>query len=142
MAEAFFIGIMLLCIDMGVQAAITVALIVMARNEVIARWLTRGPVRQALFLQAAAVLLAASFLTQIALWAAVFVFLGEFSDFGVAYYHSAVNYATLGYGDMVMSPQARLLGPLEAINGVLMGGFSASTLFAIASRMIGRAGRG
>jgi hypothetical protein len=138
MAQSLLIGIMLLCVDMGVQAAITVALIVMARNAAESGWLGRRTVRYVMILQAAAVLLVASFLTQIALWAGVFVYLGEFSDFGVAYYHSAVNYTTLGYGDMVMSPAARLLGPLEAINGVLMGGFSASTLFAIASRIIGR----
>ena len=38
-------------------------------------------------------------LIEIALWAAVFMICGEFHEFGTAYYHSAVNYTTLGYGD-------------------------------------------
>ena len=42
-------------------------------------------------------------LIEIALWAVVFVICGEFHDFGTAYYHSAVNYTTLGYGDLIMS---------------------------------------
>jgi len=27
---------------------------------------------------------------------------GQFQEFGAAYYHSAVNYSTLGYGDVIM----------------------------------------
>jgi hypothetical protein len=61
-------------------------------------------------------------LIEITLWAVLFVMCGEFSGFGIAYYHSAVNYTTLGYGDIIMSPSWRLLGPLEATNGALMFG--------------------
>ncbi len=67
-------------------------------------------------------------LAQVAIWALLFVLLGEFSDFTTAFYHSAVNFATLGYGDMVMSDPHRLLGPLEAVNGVLMIGVSTAAL--------------
>jgi hypothetical protein len=41
-------------------------------------------------------------LAQVAMWAMVFISTGEFA---VAFYHSAVNYTTLGYGDIVMSPR-------------------------------------
>jgi hypothetical protein len=67
---------------------------------------------------------------QIALWAALFVMIGEFSDFATALYHSGVNFATLGYGDIVMSPRWRLLGPLEAANGILMFGVSTAVMTA------------
>jgi hypothetical protein len=30
---------------------------------------------------------------------------GEFHEFGMAYYHFAVNYTTLSYGDLIMSPK-------------------------------------
>ena len=45
-------------------------------------------------------------------------------------YDSAVNFATLGYGDIVMSEPNRFLGPLEAINGALMIGVSTAALLA------------
>jgi hypothetical protein len=67
-------------------------------------------------------------LAQIALWALLFRLLGEFEQYGEAFYHSAVNFATLGYGDIVMSVRHRLLGPLEAVNGALMIGVSTATL--------------
>jgi hypothetical protein len=67
---------------------------------------------------------------QMAIWAALFLLLGEFGDFATALYHSAVNFATLGYGDLVMSERWRLLGPLEAANGILMFGVSTAVMTA------------
>lgn len=69
-------------------------------------------------------------LAQIAIWALLFQLVGEFQAFDDAFYHSAVNFATLGYGDIVMSEERRLLGPMEAVNGVLMIGISTAALTA------------
>jgi hypothetical protein len=69
-------------------------------------------------------------LAQVAIWGLLFQLLGEFQQFAEAFYHSAVNFATLGYGDIVMSAEHKLLGPLEAINGVLMIGVSTAALMA------------
>lgn len=67
-------------------------------------------------------------LLQLTIWALVFMGLGEFDVLSEAIYHSAVNFATLGYGDIVMSEKHRLLGPLESINGVIMVGVSTAAL--------------
>jgi Ion channel len=74
-------------------------------------------------------------LIEVALWAAVFMICGEFHEFATAYYHSAVNYTTLGYGDLIMSPQWRLLGPLEAANGIMMFGVSTAMIFTLILRL-------
>ena len=73
---------------------------------------------------------------QIALWGVLFVVLGEFDEMYEAIYHSAVNFASLGYGDIVMTKPWKLLGPLEACCGVLMLGMSAAALMAILQQMI------
>ncbi|OUU23651.1 MAG: transporter [Planctomycetia bacterium TMED53] len=65
---------------------------------------------------------------QIGVWAEIYVILGEFSGFEESFYHSAVNFATLGYGDVVMSEKHKLLGPLQAVNGALMIGVSTGAL--------------
>ncbi|MFW0755509.1 potassium channel family protein [Pseudomonas sp. H11T01] len=67
---------------------------------------------------------------QMIIWAALFMLLGEFGEFATALYHSGVNFATLGYGDIVMTERWRLLGPLEAANGILMFGVSTSVMTA------------
>jgi Ion channel len=78
----------------------------------------------------------AAHLIEIALWAGLFIACGEFQGFGIAYYHSAVNYTTLGYGDLIMTPSWRLLGPLEAADGSLMFGVSTAMTFAVMLRLI------
>ena len=75
-------------------------------------------------------------LIEIALWAELLIICGEFQEFGIAYYHSAVNYTTLGYGDVLLTPSWRLLGPLEATNGALMFGVSAAMVFAVIQRLV------
>ena len=42
-----------------------------------------------------------------------------------------MNFATLGYGDIVMSEKHRLLGPIESVNGILMIGVSSAALMSI-----------
>lgn len=75
-------------------------------------------------------------LIEIGLWAIIFRLCGEFGDMGTAYYHSAVNFTTLGYGDVLLSPYWRRLGPLEAVNGMLLFGVSTAMIFAIILRLI------
>ncbi|MFP2468313.1 ion channel [Pseudescherichia vulneris] len=70
-------------------------------------------------------------LLQIMLWGILFLLLGEFSTLHEAVYHSGVNFATLGYGDIVMSAKWKLLGPLEAVNGALMIGLSGASMLAV-----------
>ncbi|SRR5713226_3799823 len=75
-------------------------------------------------------------LIEIALWAVLFIICREFPDFGTAYYHSAVNYTTLGYGDLIMTVSWKLLGPLEAADGMPMFGVSTAIIFAVIQRLI------
>jgi uncharacterized membrane protein YjgN (DUF898 family) len=81
-------------------------------------------------------MLAANFI-QITLWGALFLCLGEINELYEAIYHSAVNFSSLGYGDVVMSKNRKLLGPLEAINGVIMLGMTSAALMVILQQLIG-----
>jgi hypothetical protein len=73
---------------------------------------------------------------QIVIWGAIFIWLGEFNELYEAVYHSAVNFTSLGYGDVVMSPRWKLLGPLEAANGILMLAITGAALMAILQQLI------
>jgi hypothetical protein len=42
----------------------------------------------------------------------------------------------LGYGDLIMSPAWKLLGPLDAADGALMFGVSTAMIFAVTTRLI------
>jgi hypothetical protein len=81
------------------------------------------------------VMLAGNFV-QITLWGILFLVLGELDNLYEAIYHSAVNFASLGYGDFVMSTNRKLLGPLEAVNGVVMLGMTSAALMVILQQII------
>lgn len=76
------------------------------------------------------------YFVQIALWAGLFMLLGEFGEFATSIYYSGVTFATLGYGDIVLSNRWRLLGALEAGNGVLMLGISTGVMTAAVKEVI------
>jgi hypothetical protein len=75
-------------------------------------------------------------LLEISVWAVLFMICGEFATFTAACYHSAVNYTTLGYGDVIMTPRWRMLGPLEAANGMLMFGVTTALVFAVIQQLV------
>jgi len=84
----------------------------------------------------ATLLAGAAHLFEISVWALVFVFCGEFARFAGAFYHSATNYTTLGYGDVVMTASWKLLGPLEAADGLLMFGVSTAIIVSVIQLMV------
>jgi len=127
-------------IGMTLSALVIQAVATAAGAETISALLARRVVGAHLWSNALAMLallamLMTGHMAQIAIWAIAFVAAGEFAQFPVAFYHSAVNYTTLGYGDIVMSPRWRLLGPLEAASGSLAFGWSTAVIVAIVIRL-------
>jgi hypothetical protein len=74
-------------------------------------------------------------LLEITVWAGALESCGEFTRFAAAFYHSAMNYTSLGYGDVVMSASWKLLGPLETANAMLMFGVSTGMIFTVIQRL-------
>jgi Ion channel len=81
---------------------------------------------------------ASAHLIEIALWAVVYLVCGEVESFRQAFYCSAQNYTALGYGDVHLSERWQLLGPLEAVNGLLLFGLSTAIMFAVLSNLIAK----
>ena len=74
-------------------------------------------------------------LLEITVWATYYVFKGAMPDLPTSLYFSAVTYTTTGYGDLVLPPEWRLVGAVEALTGILMCGWSTGFFFAAVSRM-------
>jgi len=50
---------------------------------------------------------------------------------GDGFYFAFVNYTTLGYGDILPAPEWRMLGPITALNGILLFGWSTAVIFEV-----------
>ena len=95
-----------------------------------------SPINNIAVLAAVLMIVMIGSLLQVAIWALLFMLLGEFDQPEAALYHSSVNFSTLGYGDIVMSERWRLLGPLEAMNGILMFGVSTAVMTATVNYVV------
>ncbi len=69
---------------------------------------------------------------EVAVWAQFYVSQHCFPDTETAYYYSLVSYTTLGYGDVLLPRDWRIMGGWEAMIGVLMFGWSTATLVTFA----------
>jgi len=77
-----------------------------------------------------------------ALWAGFYWWKGEFPSFGEAQYFSLVTFTTLGYGDLTLSEPVRILGAVEAANGIIMFGWTTALIVAVVQRLFSARGPG
>ena len=75
-------------------------------------------------------------LIEITTWALFYSWKAAMADLQSALYFSAVTYTTTGYGDLLLPPEWRLVGAVEALTGILMCGWSTGLFFAVVSRML------
>jgi hypothetical protein len=74
-------------------------------------------------------------MVEIAVWALFYWWKDCLPDFESALYFAAVTYTTVGYGDLTLSKDWRLLSAVEALTGILMCGWSTGFFFAFVSRL-------
>lgn len=71
---------------------------------------------------------------EIWIWAGLFLAIHAITPFEDALYFSTVTFATIGYGDVLVGPQWRLLAALEGINGFILIGWSTAYLVSASTR--------
>jgi voltage-gated potassium channel Kch len=72
---------------------------------------------------------------EIWLYAFAYSLLGAVLDFETSLYFSTVTFASLGYGDIVLSRDWRLFGAIETANGVILFAWSTAFLLSVMSRL-------
>ena len=75
---------------------------------------------------------------EIMLWAGSYILIlpaDELTSFEQAVYFSFVTFTTLGYGDITLSESWRMLSGIEALNGILLIGWTTAMLFAVVQRI-------
>lgn len=67
-------------------------------------------------------------IASVLLWALAYMGLGIFSTFEAAVYFALVAFTTLGFGDILLPTEWRLLSGMAAANGLLLFGLVTATL--------------
>jgi voltage-gated potassium channel len=77
----------------------------------------------------------ATHVVEIWIWAGFYFFIGEFQTFEPALYFSTSSFTTVGFGDVTLSEDWRLLSSMEAANGMILFGWSTAFIFEIGRRI-------
>lgn len=101
------------------------------------RWLIRRPhpLKLALVLIMAVLMVLGVMTTSVWVWALAFVGLGVFDTLEPAAYFSLVSFTTLGFGDILLPIEWRILGGMAAANGLLNIGLYTALLVEILRRV-------
>ncbi|TQF29423.1 potassium channel family protein [Bradyrhizobium sp. UNPA324] len=130
MALQFLAGALVSAINIMIHAIVTVGAIGIARTAGLRH--THRPRLQlmAVMVATAAVLMLAHTL-EVLVWALAYLMLGAAPAESDLLYFAFVNYTTLGYGDITPVQAWRLTGPMTAMNGILLFGWSTAVLFEV-----------
>src|SRR5258708_4991301 len=123
-------AIVLVMLTLGMQSAGMAGLIEWAKSHFARGAQALGSWGSAVLVVRFTSLIICLHISEILLWT-VFYRWRCLSTWESAFYFSATSYSTVGYGDVVLQPVWRLLGPVESVAGVLICVHSASFLFAL-----------
>ena len=137
MLRDILVGSAVSVFNIVIHAWLTVATIRVAR--MLADRKTTHPWRYLVAIMIATVLmLMAAHILEVFVWAAVYALVHAAPDGADLVYFAFVNYATLGYGDIVPVAEWRLLGPMASMNGILLFGWSTAVIFEVLRKAISR----
>ena len=69
------------------------------------------------------------------IWATAYIALGVLHDVEEAIYFSLVTFTTLGFGDVVILSDYRILASIEAATGTILFGWSTAIVIAVVQRL-------
>ena len=118
-------------INFGIHAVITGLIVVTTRHTAAATDDLHVFFRVTALLTVTMVALMVAHLVEISVWAVFFILADISIKNAGAFEFAFENYVALGYGDVVAGNGWRLIGPITALNGLLLIGWSVAIIFEV-----------
>jgi hypothetical protein len=130
MLRQYLVGAAASVCNIAIHALVMVAVIKVARiaDELATTYQTFRLI--AVMIAAVAVLMVAH-LAEVLVWSLTYAIFGVAPEGSDMVYFAFVNYTTLGYGDVTPVERWHFLGPMTAMNGVLLFGWSTAVIFEV-----------
>ncbi|MEN2978490.1 potassium channel family protein [Tistrella bauzanensis] len=129
-------GLIVLTIAVHVAATLAVIALLRRSGEHASNILGNAPLAVPLLVALATLGMLVAHTIEIWGWAAVLLLLGQFPNLEAALYFSVVTFTTLGYGDIVLGPDWRLLGAMASVNGIILFGWTTAVVVAVLTSAI------
>jgi hypothetical protein len=130
MLRQYFVGTAASVCNIAIHALVMVVVIRVARraDELATAYQT---LRLIAIMIAAVIVLMIAHLAEVLVWSLIYAAVGAAPEGTDLIYFAFVNYTTLGYGDVTPVERWHLLGPMTAMNGVLLFGWSTAVIFEV-----------
>jgi hypothetical protein len=123
--------------NIAIHAAVMVTVIGVARR-VGEMTLSHQALRLIAVMITAVLILMVAHFAEVLVWAVGYAIVGVAPEGAELVYFAFVNYTTLGYGDITPLERWRLIGPMTAMNGVLLFGWSTAVIFEVLQKVLER----
>ncbi len=135
MLRQFVMGVAVSVCNIAIHAIVMTAVLQVARtaNE---RASSHQSLRLIVVMTATVLVLMAAHIVEIVTWSFAYAIFGVASPGTDLLYFAFVNYTTLGYGDVTPTERWSLVGPMTAMNGVLLFGWSTAVIFAVLEKAL------
>jgi hypothetical protein len=137
MLRQFLVGGAVSACNIVIHALVMTALVRVAQRAG-ARNVSTPPLHLASIMIATVSVLMVAHTLEVIVWAFAYLLVGAAPAGTPLVYFAFVNYTTLGYGDTVPTPDWQLLGPMTAMNGILLFGWSTAVIFEVLRRAMAR----
>ena len=117
--------------NFGIHAAVTGLIVVVTRHIAGTTDDLHVFMRISALMLVTVVALTATHVSEIAVWAAFITVAGITAPNLTPFEFAFENYVALGYGDIVAGSGWRLIGPIMALNGLLLIGWSVAIIFEV-----------
>ena len=134
MLDQIIVGVLGSILGISIHAAMTLAVIRFARR--LSRTMVRYPLLLIVVMIPTVTFLMGTHTFEVVVWAWIYKIVGAAPPGAPLIYFAFVNYTTLGYGEIVPVPEWQLLGPITAMNGILLFGWSTAVIFEILRRTL------
>ena len=131
----FLVGIAVSVCNIAIHAVVMDAVLRVARAAS-ERATSRQSFRLIAVMAATVSVLMAAHISEVIVWSFAYAIVGVAPPGTDLVYFAFVNYTTLGYGDVTPVQRWHLLGPMTAMNGVLLFGWSTAVIFAILQKTV------
>ena len=135
MLEQIAFGLALILITTAIHGSCTVAVIRALRLTHASAWANRSAATRVCLISVVVLMMLLAALLETGVWTAVYLAVGALPDLETALYFSTVTFTTLGYGDVTLDANWRLLGSIQAANGTIMFGWTTAIVMAVIHRM-------
>jgi Ion channel len=135
MIRQYFFGAAISGCNIAIHALVMVTVITVARI-VGGRTASRQTLQLIAVMIATVLVLMIAHFAEVLVWSLAYAIVGAAPEGADLIYFAFVNYTTLGYGDITPLERWRLIGPMTAMNGVLLFGWSTAVIFEVLQKVL------